>query len=76
MMITYIGFIPPDNSGKAMGIYGLSEDLGGIIAASTLSVIFDWKGSVYLVKFISIVLMSVALICKLLLKENDTRALK
>jgi MFS-type transporter involved in bile tolerance (Atg22 family) len=72
-MITFMSIIPPDSSGKAMGIYGLSEDLGGIIASPTLGVVYDLKGSIFAVRFISGVLMTIAIISSALVKEKASR---
>lgn len=71
MMITYMGVIPSDSSGIAMGIYGLSEDMGGILSSPTLGMIYDLKGSVFIVNFISAVLIMIALISRFLLKKDD-----
>jgi MFS family permease len=68
--ITFMNIIPPDRSGKAMGIYGLSEDLGGIVASPTLGVIYDIKGSIFVVRFISGVLITIACISSALVSEK------
>ena len=71
MMIYLMRIIPRGSSGKAMGFYGLSEDIGGILAAPSLGVIYDLIGPLSSVISVSGVLMVDAALSIFLVKTND-----
>ena len=58
MMIYLMTIIPEGSTGRAMGVYGLFEDLGGIVASAFLGIIYDGLGPIF-----SILSVSTALIC-------------
>ena len=58
-------------SGRA---YGLSEDVGGIIAMSFVGVIYDYVGPVFSVLSLSMVLLSGAIFSIFAVKTNERAA--
>ena len=76
MMIHLAAVSPRGNSGKVLGIYGLFEDVGGIIASPTLGIVYDGLGSVALAVYVSAVLMGDAAVSFLLLSPDDRRTRK
>ena len=44
MMVAMMDFVSKENYGLAMGLYGLSEDIGGILGSSILGVMYDQFG--------------------------------
>lgn len=71
MMIHMMRIIPRESSGKAMGFYGLSEDVGGIIAAPSLGAIYDLVGPLSSAISVSGILMGDAALSILLVKTDD-----
>lgn len=56
MMLHLMAITPRESSGKAMGIYWLAEDIGGMIASPTLNTIYKRISSSFSIFFISTVL--------------------
>jgi MFS family permease len=44
MMVAIMEFVSKENYGLAMGLYGLSEDIGGILGSSILGAMYDQFG--------------------------------
>ncbi len=57
MMIHLAAVSPRGSSGKILGVYGLFEDVGGMVASPTLGIVYDSLGSVALAVYVSVVLM-------------------
>jgi len=57
MMIYLMTIIPSEISGKAMGMYGFSEDIAGILSFSSLGIIYDNIGPIFSVLTITVVLI-------------------
>lgn len=71
MMIYLMAIIPKDSSGRAMGFYGLSEDLGGMVAAPSLGMIYDRFGPIFSILYVSTVLICNAVLSIFFLKTNE-----
>ena len=71
MMIHLAAISPRGNSSKVFGLYGLSEDLGGIIAAPTLGLIYDRMGSIASAMYVSAILLSDACVTFFLFRQGD-----
>ena len=56
MMIYLMAIIPEGSSGKAMGAYGFSEDIGGMLASPSLGIIYDGAGPPLAILSVSIVM--------------------
>ena len=69
MMIFLMSIIPGNGSGKAMGFYGLSEDIGGIVASASLGAVYEWISPMSSVLSVSGVLMFDAVLSFLLIKK-------
>lgn len=62
MMVAMMELVPRENYGFAMGLYGLSEDIGGIIGSPLLGTIYDrygFKASTYLMTLLCLFSASV-----------------
>jgi MFS family permease len=66
MMIYLMSIIPEGGSGRAMGTYGFAEDIGGMIAAPSLGMIYDRAGPLFAVLSVSTVMMCGAALSTLL----------
>lgn len=71
MMIYLMTIIPEGSTGRAMGAYGFFEDLGGMVASSSLGFIYDRLGPIFSILSVSTVLMCSAGLSAFLLKKND-----
>lgn len=71
MMIYLMTTIPEGSTGKAMGFYGLSEDVGGMIASPSLGIVYDRIGPLPSVAFISTILMCNGALSLLLVKKDE-----
>ena len=69
MMIFLMSILPSNSSGKAMGFYGLSEDIGGIVASASLGTVYEWISPMSSVLSVSGVLMFDAVLSFLLIKK-------
>ena len=72
MMIHLAMISPRGSSSKVLGLYGLFEDLGGMVAAPTLGVMYDRAGSFASAVYVSAVLLSDATLSFFLLRHSDS----
>ncbi len=72
MMIYLMTIIPEGSTGKAMGVYGFFEDLGGMVASSSLGIIYDQLGPIFSILSVSTALLCNASLSALLLKTDDS----
>jgi MFS family permease len=70
LMMQLITTIPENSSGRAMGMYGLSEDVGGMIASLSLGIMYDSMGPNFSVLTVSTVLVIGAIISTVIIKEK------
>ena len=71
MMLYLMTITPKDSSGKAMGVYGLSEDIGGMISSPTLGMVYERIGPLSAIFFISTVLICNAIFSISLIKKDS-----
>lgn len=72
MMVHLMRIIPRGSSGKAMGFYGLSEDVGGMLSSPSLGAIYDLVGPLSSAMSVSGVLMGDAVLAFILVKADKT----
>lgn len=70
MMLHLMAVTPKNSSGKSMGIYGLSEDIGVMIASPTMGAIYEGNGPSSSILFISAVLICNAAASLFLIKKR------
>jgi len=73
MMIYLMTIIPEGSSGKAMGTYGFSEDIGGMVASPTLGVIYDNAGPPSAILSVSVVMFCGAALSLLLPHDMESK---
>lgn len=73
MMIYLMTIIPEGSSGRAMGTYGFSEDIGGMIASPSLGMIYDRAGPLFAVLSVSTVMMCGAALSTLLPRDVEEK---
>jgi len=69
MMIFLMSILPSNSSGKAMGFYGLFEDIGGIVASASLGTVYEWISPMSSVLSVSGILMFDAVLSFLMIKK-------
>jgi MFS family permease len=74
MMIHLAMISPRGSSSKVLGLYGLFEDLGGMVAAPTLGLIYDRVGSFASTVYVSAVLLSDATLSFFLLRYSNSES--
>jgi MFS family permease len=70
LMMQLMTTIPENSSGRVMGMYGFSEDIGGMIASYSLGVTYDSMGPNFSVLTVTTVLVIGALISKVIINEK------
>ncbi len=70
MMIYQMSMIPQNLSGRAMGYYGLSEDIGGILSSLYLGTICEIVGPIFALSTISFILIFESFLSIFIIKEK------
>lgn len=73
MMIYLMDIIPKDGSGRAMGAYGFSEDIGGMIASPSLGFVYDHFGTLSPIVLVSTMLTLNAALSIPIIKKRTTK---
>lgn len=71
MMLRLMVITPRGGGGKAMGWYGFSEDIGGIVASPLLGAMYDGYGSSFSMYVISAILVSDAVLSNFVFERKS-----
>jgi DHA1 family multidrug resistance protein-like MFS transporter len=72
MMVHLMAIMPEGRTGMVMGLYSESENVGGMVAAPSLGVIYDSVGPHFSVLTVSLVLVFNAMLSYVLIKSFDS----